>query len=79
LEGVDWIRLAEEGDHWHAVVDTIMNHGFHIRQEFLDRLNVLLTSQEELCSMCLASFFTYKIAIGGVELPAAFVQARRQD
>jgi hypothetical protein len=23
--GVDWIRLAEDGNHWRAVVNTLMN------------------------------------------------------
>jgi hypothetical protein len=24
-EGVDWMVLAEDGDQWHAVVNTVMN------------------------------------------------------
>jgi hypothetical protein len=26
-EGVDWIHLPHERDHWQAIVNTVMNHG----------------------------------------------------
>jgi hypothetical protein len=29
LEGVDWIRLAQDRDQWRAVVNKAMNFGFH--------------------------------------------------
>jgi hypothetical protein len=27
--GVDWIDLAQDRDHWRALVNTVMNFGFH--------------------------------------------------
>ena len=29
LEGLDWIDLAQDGDKWWAVVNTVMNFGIH--------------------------------------------------
>jgi hypothetical protein len=30
-ESVDWIKLAQERNQWRAVVNKVMNHGFHKR------------------------------------------------
>jgi hypothetical protein len=52
-------------------------------EEFLDSRTYYLASQEGLCSMQLVSylisFFPLKMEIGGMELPTAFAQARRQQ
>jgi hypothetical protein len=31
-EGVDWMHLAQDRDQWRAVVNTVMNFGFHKRR-----------------------------------------------
>jgi hypothetical protein len=28
-DGMDWIDLAQDGDQWRALVNTVMNLGFH--------------------------------------------------
>jgi hypothetical protein len=35
-EGVDWIRLTQDRDHWRAVVKTVMNRRIPYGGEFLD-------------------------------------------
>jgi len=33
-EGVDWIYLTQDRDHWWALVNTVMKLGFHKRRGF---------------------------------------------
>jgi hypothetical protein len=35
-EGVNWIHLAQDRDHWRVLVNTVMNLRVHKRKEFLD-------------------------------------------
>jgi hypothetical protein len=29
-DGIDWIYLAQDRDQWRALLNTVMNYGFHI-------------------------------------------------
>jgi hypothetical protein len=35
-EGLDWIDMAQDRDRWRALVNAVMNFGFHKIQEFLE-------------------------------------------
>jgi hypothetical protein len=50
---VDWIWVAQDGDQWQALVNTVMYFQILLwgGGEFLDWLSDLSASQEVLCSM----------------------------
>jgi hypothetical protein len=50
-EVVEWIHVLQVTDQWGALVNTVMNLGFHKKREISCSGGRLLASQEELCSV----------------------------
>jgi hypothetical protein len=47
-KGMERIHLALDRDKWQALVNTVMNLGFHQCKEYFDQLSKLLAFQELL-------------------------------
>jgi hypothetical protein len=50
-EDMDWIDLAEDRNRWQALVNMVINFGFHKMRGISWLAKKRLASQEELCSM----------------------------
>jgi len=44
-KGLDWTHLALDRDKWQALVNMVMNLGFHQCREYFDQLSKLLAFQ----------------------------------
>jgi hypothetical protein len=61
---VDWIHLAQDRDWWRDLVKHGNKHSGCIKgRKFLDKLSVLLASQEGLCSMELFIIATFQFRL----------------
>jgi hypothetical protein len=53
---MDWIDKAQDRERWRALVNEVMNFGFHKTRGISWLTDDLLASQEGLCSMELVSY-----------------------
>jgi len=60
-KGMEWIHLALDRDKWQALVNTVMNLGFHQCREYFDQLSKLQAFQGMLHGLIQLAVMLHKL------------------